>query len=205
VPASSDLLSASKEYRARLEREKWTPGETSKAGFILPLTTTLKLLPILNTPCSKYAISTYLSTDRPRSLRRSSFPLLIRNRPQHAASSVVETASEPRAEASNAGSLRLRGHHAERTKDDKGVKWVEGTVDNEGLGRKKSKSTSSHPLLLFPLRSLSKLPSTRRHQVSSVLIEHSPFRRTSLLHLPQTSTLRRIVRRVFFRRRARRR
>jgi hypothetical protein len=84
-------------------------------------------------------------------------PFWPTSRPQQqTASSVVFTESQPSAESTNAGSLRLRGHHAERIKDGKGVKWVEGTVDNEGLGRKKSKSLSflSSLPFLFALKAM---------------------------------------------------
>ena len=94
---------------------------------------------------------------------------------------LTETAHDPAAssssstaESSTAGSLRLRGQHEVR---DRSVIWAEGTVDNEFLGRKKSKSSSPCPAPLF-------------NQVDGLT---SLLGVGSLLHLPQAAAVRRVV------------
>lgn len=78
------------------------------------------------------------------------------------------------ADGTVAGRLRLRG--AARTRPR--VAWVEDTVDNEGMGKKKTKSA-------LHIRSRScnvEVPETDAS---------CPY---SLLHLPQTQEIRRIIR-----------
>lgn len=84
------------------------------------------------------------------------------------------------------GVLRLRGRGDQS--DNRRVVWSEGTVDNEGLGRKKSKSE-------YRVKPIRPLPvATGLTPLSS---PQSTFP-TSLLHLPQAQGIRRIIRRVLF-------
>ena len=51
------------------------------------------------------------------------------------------------------GVLRLRGHH-QPSRRRPGVRWTDDTVDNEHMGKKKSKSA----LLPFPMPSAARVP-----------------------------------------------
>ena len=77
-----------------------------------------------------------------------------------------------------AGTLRLRG----APRDGPHVAWDEHVVDNEGLGRKKSKSTCLQELMLEDIY---------------IYNAEGPSHVFSLLHLPQAKTVRRVVGRRF--------
>jgi len=72
------------------------------------------------------------------------------------------------------GVLRLRGAPSRRPK----VQFTEETIDNEGMGKKKSKSESRpDPIISWRQKRLS----------------HAAHAHASLLHIPQTAGIRRVV------------
>lgn len=91
--------------------------------------------------------------------------------------SSTQTGTEAPAPAAPA-ILRLRGAHPP---SDHRVQWAESVVDNEGLGRKRSKGKIS------PIAIIRKVKSN--------------VYRDSLLHIPRAAPSRRVLRRVVFGRR----
>ena len=85
--------------------------------------------------------------------------------------------------------LRLRGAHANPAGHR--VQWAENVVDNEGLGRKSSKGTSTPP---YPSPFRFPIP------VIDIVEANPPTNQNSLLHIPRAPRSRGILRRIIFRR-----